>query len=218
MIMQKRRTNRQELVCLRDAINRILSCFKHLYAKGFVWLMRCLRVKLAIWPEPTIDIVSCRVLPSRWALERTSHTDTFEWSLASLKPLGMMITFGNASGPIPPLGVGKLGKLGPLKITRPTLLTHIGDHTTCQSMLQHLGRKVLSGGVKIISSQRFALNDVAKAHEALEARKTTGSTILEIYGRVVLSRHRDFRREFGNGIPNLHSGSCGDPQVPILNV
>jgi len=106
--------------------------------------------------------------------------DTFEGSLNSLKPLGMMISFGNASGPVPPLDIGILGKKGSLKITRPTVFTHIGDHATCQAMAKRLGEKVLSGDVKIIIGQRFALKDVAKAHEALEARTTTGSTILEI--------------------------------------
>ena len=57
--------------------------------------------------------------------------DTFEGSLNSLKPLGMMISFGNASGPVPPLDIGILGKKGSLKITRPTVFTHIGDHATC---------------------------------------------------------------------------------------
>jgi NADPH:quinone reductase len=106
--------------------------------------------------------------------------DTFEGSLNSLKPLGMMISFGNASGPVPPLDIGVLGKKGSLKITRPTVFTHIGNHATCQAMAKRLGEKVLSGDVKIIIGQRFALKDVAKAHEALEARTTTGSTILEI--------------------------------------
>ncbi len=106
--------------------------------------------------------------------------DTFEGSLSSLKPLGMMITFGNASGPVPLFEIGRLGKMGSLKITRPTLFTHIGDHETCQAMAQHLADKVLSGDVKINIGQRFALADVAKAHEALEARTTTGSTVLEI--------------------------------------
>lgn len=106
--------------------------------------------------------------------------DTFEGSLDCLKPLGMMISFGNASGPVPPLDIGVLGKKGSLKLTRPTLFTHIGDHATCQAMAKHLGEKVLSGDVKIVVGQRFALRDVAKAHEALEARQTTGSTILEI--------------------------------------
>jgi NADPH2:quinone reductase len=106
--------------------------------------------------------------------------DTFEGSLDSLKPLGMMISFGNASGPVPPFDVGILGKKGSLKITRPTIFTHIGDHGTCQAMAKHLSDKVLSGDVKINIGQRFALKDVAKAHEALEARQTTGSTVLEI--------------------------------------
>lgn len=106
--------------------------------------------------------------------------DTFEGSLDALKPLGMMISFGAASGPVPPMDVGILGKKGSLKLTRPTLFTHIGDHATCQAMARHLGEKVLSGDVKINIGQRFALRDVAKAHEALEARQTTGSTILEI--------------------------------------
>ena len=106
--------------------------------------------------------------------------DTFEGSLNSLKPLGMMISFGNASGPVPPFNLGILGPKGSLKITRPTIFTHIGDHATCQEMAKHLSDKVLSGDVKINIGQRFALKDIAQAHEALEARQTTGSTVLEI--------------------------------------
>jgi NADPH2:quinone reductase len=106
--------------------------------------------------------------------------DTFDGSLDSLKPLGMMISFGNASGPVPPFEVGILGRKGSLKITRPTLFTHIDDHATCQVMAQNLTKKVLGGDVKINIGQRFTLSDVAKAHEALEARRTIGCTILEI--------------------------------------
>lgn len=106
--------------------------------------------------------------------------DTFEGSLDSLKPLGMMMSFGNASGPVPPFSVGILGAKGSLKITRPTLFTHIADHAACQEMAAHLFSKVQSGDVKIRIDQRFGLDDVAAAHEALEARRTTGSTILEI--------------------------------------
>ncbi|ASM74291.1 MULTISPECIES: quinone oxidoreductase family protein [Roseobacteraceae] len=106
--------------------------------------------------------------------------DTFDGSLDSLKPLGMMISFGNASGPVPPFNLGVLGPKGSLKITRPTLFTHISDHATCQQMAQHLFDKVLSGDVDIRIDQRFALKDVADAHRALEARKTTGSTILTL--------------------------------------
>ena len=106
--------------------------------------------------------------------------DTFEGSLDSLRPLGMMISFGNASGPVPPFSVGILGQKGSLKITRPTLFTHIAEHETCQAMAKQLFGKVTSGDVKIRIDQRFALEDVAAAHEALEARKTTGSTILTL--------------------------------------
>jgi NADPH2:quinone reductase len=106
--------------------------------------------------------------------------DTFDGSLDALKPLGMMISFGNASGPVPPFDVGLLGKKGSLKITRPTLFTHISDHATCQAMARHLFDKVLSGDVAINIGQRFPLRDVTAAHKALEARETTGSTVLEV--------------------------------------
>jgi NADPH2:quinone reductase len=106
--------------------------------------------------------------------------DTFEGSLDSLKPLGMMISFGNASGPVPPFDVGLLGRKGSLKLTRPNLFTHIADHDTCQKMAQRLFAKVLSGDVTIRIDQRYPLAAVADAHRALEARETTGSTILEI--------------------------------------
>lgn len=104
--------------------------------------------------------------------------DTFEGSLDSLKPLGMMISFGNASGPVPPFSVGILGQKGSLKITRPTLFTHIADHDTCQRMAANLFGKVTSGDVTLRIDQRFPLEDVAEAHRVLEARKTTGSTVL----------------------------------------
>lgn len=106
--------------------------------------------------------------------------DTFEGSLNSLKPLGMMISFGNASGPVPPFNIATLGQKGSLKITRPTLFTHIADQDTCQQMAKELFEKVSSGAVKIRIGQRFALEDVAQAHRALEARKTTGQTILTV--------------------------------------
>jgi len=104
--------------------------------------------------------------------------DTFEGSLDSLKPLGMMISFGNASGPVPPFNLATLGQKGSLKITRPTLFTHIADGATCQEMARQLFDKVISGAVRIRIDQRFALEDVAEAHRTLEARRTTGSTVL----------------------------------------
>ncbi|GAA5074281.1 quinone oxidoreductase [Roseibacterium beibuensis] len=106
--------------------------------------------------------------------------DTFEGSLDSLRPLGFMISFGNASGPVPPFAIATLGAKGSLKITRPTLFTHIADHETCQQMARDLFEKVEAGDVQIRIDQRFPLEDVAEAHRALEARKTTGSTILTL--------------------------------------
>lgn len=104
--------------------------------------------------------------------------DTFTGSLDSLKPLGMMISFGNASGPVPPFSLNELSGRGSLKITRPTLFTHIAKHDTCMAMAGHLFEKVASGAVQIHIGQRYRLDEVAQAHEDLEARRTTGSTIL----------------------------------------
>jgi len=106
--------------------------------------------------------------------------DTFDGSLDSLSPFGTMITFGNASGKVPPIDVGILAAKGSIKLTRPTLFTHIGDHARCQSMAEHLFDKVASGQIKIIIDQHFKLSDISKAHDALESRNTTGATVLEI--------------------------------------
>ena len=103
---------------------------------------------------------------------------TWAGSLDCLRPLGMMISFGNASGPVAPVDLGVLAAKGSLKLTRPTLFTHIADHRTCQDMAAHLFDKLASGAVSIRIDQRFPLEAVAEAHHALEARATTGSTIL----------------------------------------
>lgn len=104
---------------------------------------------------------------------------TWQGSLDSLRPLGMMISFGSASGPVPAFTLAALAGKS-LKVTRPTLFTHIGPHEDCQAIARHLFDKVLSGDVKIHIDQRFPLAEVRAAHEALEARKTTGSTILTV--------------------------------------
>lgn len=103
---------------------------------------------------------------------------TFEGSLACLRPLGMMISFGNASGPVPPVNLAVLAAKGSLQITRPTLFTHIAEHAACQDMARQLFAKVLDGSVTIRIDQRFPLDAVAEAHRVLEARATTGSTVL----------------------------------------
>ncbi|WP_189679654.1 quinone oxidoreductase family protein [Seohaeicola zhoushanensis] len=106
--------------------------------------------------------------------------DTFEGSLDCLKPLGMMISFGNASGPVPPVNLLTLAAKGSLKLTRATLFTHIADHAKCQEMAQHLFSKVVSGDVKVNIGQTFPLEEIAAAHRALEGRQTTGSTIITL--------------------------------------
>ncbi|MEO9684735.1 MAG: quinone oxidoreductase [Tateyamaria sp.] len=106
--------------------------------------------------------------------------DTFDGSLDCLKPLGMMMSFGNASGPVPPINIGMLGQKGSLKVTRPTLFTHIADPETLRAMAERLFAKVTSADVTLRIDQRFKLDDVANAHRALEARQTTGSTVIEI--------------------------------------
>jgi NADPH2:quinone reductase len=80
---------------------------------------------------------------------------TFEGSLNCLKPLGMMITFGNASGPIPPFNLGQLGAKGSLKITRPTLFTHIGNHNTCQEMAKNCWPMIMSICPDITFANKF---------------------------------------------------------------
>ncbi len=104
--------------------------------------------------------------------------DTFDGSLDCLRPLGMMILFGTASGPVPPFDIQRLAARGSLKLTRPTLFTHIADHATCQQMARNLFSMIGEGHVRIRIDQRFPLAEVAAAHRALEARQTTGATIL----------------------------------------
>lgn len=106
--------------------------------------------------------------------------DTFDGSLDCLKPLGMLINFGSASGPVPPFNIATLASKGSLKLTRPTLFTHIADHATCQEMAGHLFEKVLAGDVTIRIDQTFALDDIAEAHRALAGRQTTGCTIVTV--------------------------------------
>lgn len=104
---------------------------------------------------------------------------TWTGSLDCLRPVGMMISFGSASGVVPPFSLSTLA-VRSLQVTRPTLFTHIADSGTCQEMARHLFGKVLSGEVKIHIDQRFPLEEVRAAHEALEARATTGCTILTV--------------------------------------
>ena len=104
--------------------------------------------------------------------------DTWEGSLNCLRPFGLMASFGNASGPVPPFAPGILGAKGSLYVTRATLFTHIATREATQAMADDLFDVVSSGKVRIRIDQRYALADVAQAHRDLEARKTTGCSVL----------------------------------------
>jgi NADPH2:quinone reductase len=104
--------------------------------------------------------------------------DTFTASLDCLAPLGMMVSFGNSSGPVPPFELAVLGAKGSLFLTRPTLATYTASRADLERSAQDLMQVVMAGAVQIKVNQTFALKDAAEAHRALEARKTTGSTVL----------------------------------------
>ena len=104
--------------------------------------------------------------------------DTFAASLDCLAPLGLMASFGSASGPVPPFDMGVLAAKGSLFLTRPTLMTYIAKREDLLASAQELFDVVATGAVKIEINQTFPLRDAAAAHRALEARQTTGSTVL----------------------------------------
>ncbi|MEX2164895.1 MAG: quinone oxidoreductase [Sulfuricaulis sp.] len=104
--------------------------------------------------------------------------DTFMRSLDCLRPLGMMVSFGQSSGLVPPFDIGILSKKGSLFLTRPTLMTYTAKREDLLSRSRQLFDVVKNGVVKIEINQTFPLKEAVKAHEALEARRTTGSTVL----------------------------------------
>ena len=106
--------------------------------------------------------------------------DTWDKSLDCLAPFGLMASFGNASGPVAPFAPGLLGAKGSLYLTRQTLFSHIATRERTQEMADDLFEAVTSGKVTIRIGQRYKLEDVQQAHRDLEARKTTGCTILTL--------------------------------------
>jgi NADPH2:quinone reductase len=104
--------------------------------------------------------------------------DTFMGSLDSLRPLGMMVSYGNASGPVPPLDLILLSQKGSLFITRPTIMSYTAKRADLEALGAELFEVVASGKVRIEVNQTYPLAEAAQAHRDLEARKTTGSTIL----------------------------------------
>ena len=106
--------------------------------------------------------------------------DTWDRSLDCLAPFGLMASFGNASGAVPPFAPGILGAKGSIYVTRQTLFTHIASRESTQAMADDLFEAVTSGKVAIRIDQRYPLEQVQQAHRDLEARKTTGCTILTL--------------------------------------
>ncbi len=104
--------------------------------------------------------------------------DTFMGSLDSLRPLGMLVTYGNASGPVPPFDVLLLSQKGSLFVTRPTIMHYTAKRADLEALGTELFDVVVSGKVRIEVNQTYPLREAAQAQRDLEARKTTGSTIL----------------------------------------
>lgn len=104
--------------------------------------------------------------------------DTYPGSLDCLRPLGMWVLFGQSSGPVPPVDLNILAPKGSLFVTRPTLATYVAKREDLLRAARELFRVVGDGTVKVAVNQRYALKDAAKAHRDLEARKTTGATVL----------------------------------------
>jgi NADPH2:quinone reductase len=104
--------------------------------------------------------------------------DTFTRSLDCLRPRGLMVSFGNASGPVPPVSLNELSARGSLYITRPTLQSYAATRAQREAMAADLFQMVADGRIAIDIHQRFPLADAARAHIALEGRRTTGKTIL----------------------------------------
>ena len=106
--------------------------------------------------------------------------DTFLKSLDCLAPRGMMVAFGNASGPPDPFPTNLLAQKGSLFLTRPTLYNYVATRPELEQAANELFEMIGSGKVKVAVRQRFALRDAAEAHRALEARQTSGSTVLTV--------------------------------------
>ncbi|HXB18494.1 MAG TPA: quinone oxidoreductase [Steroidobacteraceae bacterium] len=106
--------------------------------------------------------------------------DTFMESLDCLRRRGMMVTFGNASGPVPPIAPLELSKRGSLFLTRPTLFNYIGTRAELESAARELFAAVRARKVRVVIGQKYPLRQAADAHRDLEGRRTTGSTVLTL--------------------------------------
>jgi NADPH2:quinone reductase len=127
------------------------------------------------WVEKVKEITKGKKLPVIYdAVGKT----TWDGSLDSLQPRGLLVSFGNASGPVPPQNLGILASKGSLYVTRPTLATYIAARADLVKRSNDLFNAVKSKKVKIETTARYKLADAAQAHRDLEGRKTTGSVVL----------------------------------------
>ena len=127
------------------------------------------------FPERVRDITNGKGVP---VVYDSVGKDTFMGSLDCLQTRGTMVTFGNATGAVPPFEPGLLNQKGGLYITRPSLMHYVASQEDLTLSTGRVFEAVKSGALKVSINQRFDLKDAADAHRALEARKTTGQTIL----------------------------------------
>jgi NADPH2:quinone reductase len=127
------------------------------------------------FPQRVLEITNGQKVP---VVYDSVGKETFVRSLDCLAPLGLMVSFGNASGPVEPINIGVLGAKGSLYLTRPSLGTYVAKRENLVKMASELFDVVLSGAVKIEVHQTYPLREAARAHRDLEARKTTGSSVL----------------------------------------
>lgn len=135
----------------------------------------CINYRRENFVEKVRDITQGQGVP---VVYDSVGADTFLGSLDCLQPLGLMVSFGNASGPVPPFNLGLLSQKGSLFVTRPTLGHYTAKRADLEATAQELFDMVSSGKVSIDIAQRYALKDAAEAHRDLEARKTTGASVL----------------------------------------
>jgi NADPH:quinone reductase len=134
-----------------------------------------LNTKDAGWEKQVREITGGKGVP---VVYDSIGKDTFMAGLDCLSPRGIMVTYGNASGPVDPFSPSILAAKGSLFVTRPTLAHYTRTHAELQETADDLFAVIQSGAVKIAINQRFALKDAAKAHDALTGKQTTGATIL----------------------------------------
>ncbi len=134
-----------------------------------------LNTKEAGWEKKVREITGGAGVP---VVYDSIGKDTFMAGLDCLAPRGIMVTYGNASGPVDPFSPSVLAAKGSLFVTRPTLAHYTRTHAELQETANDLFAVIQSGAVKVAINQRFALKDAAKAHDALTGKQTTGATIL----------------------------------------